>query len=582
MRKQMKKAVAVVPATLLLAMAMPTSAFAVSGYAQDFEKDTAGWEATEGTFTRTAQGSGRVASSGSHYAVMSEAGAFTRFAGYSDQWDGAWSTTTDVYLDPAWGTGAGFDYSVAATGSDGKHLRDFILHAAKDGDELLVAASNNSNNGNVRTDLDSRHHAVIDEAGWYTVQHSFYEEDGHLAVDVQLLDSDGKVVFTEHLANAADTMDKVGGNRYGWFPVLEGTELAIDNVRVTRVDQDAAQAYATTFDGVGITANKTDRWHMSGSFDAAIVKQGGDAMLRISNATTSGSFGNQLFSPELTTAATESATNNVFNASFVVEPTVYQEGLQVTVSPDDGHGARDGWLRLSHVNGGLTIETMHWFLDDDAELALEYVPVVEGLDISSKHTVDMQVVKVLDTGKEDVNDVFRVSVDGGTWFKGETFEAYYNAVRAEEDPVTTVDPAVDALLFRMSGTANPALQGKGFLIDDVSMSVTTQAPPTKPTPPVKPTPPAKPAAPKVKVKSSATAKKDKLVVNVDPNRGSGYWRFQVQKLTPSGWKTLPGSYRTYGNYETRTLNLSKGTYRAVVAPAHGHTAGVSKSVHLTK
>ncbi len=62
----------------------------------------------------------------------------TRFDGYSSTWTGEWSAEIDVYLDPNWGTGTGFDYSVAATGANGNHLRDFIFHVGTPDIGLLV------------------------------------------------------------------------------------------------------------------------------------------------------------------------------------------------------------------------------------------------------------------------------------------------------------------------------------------------------------------------------------------------------------------------------------------------------------
>ena len=67
--------------------------------------------------------------------------------------------------------GEGFDYSVAANGTDGLHQRDFIFHVVKDASEdaLLVAASNNtrvvSGDYAVRDDLeDLPNHVEVTEA----------------------------------------------------------------------------------------------------------------------------------------------------------------------------------------------------------------------------------------------------------------------------------------------------------------------------------------------------------------------------------------------------------------------------------
>jgi hypothetical protein len=197
----------------------------------------------------------------------------------------------------------------------------------------------------------------------------------------------------------------------------------------------------------------------------------GDAKLRISNARTTGSFGDQLFSPTLAVAATEGDTDNRFDVSFVIEPTPYQEGLVVTVSPDNGQGGRNGFLRIKHVNGGMTIEAMGSIVNDKGDSEWETVEVASGLSVTEAHTVNMQVVKWANEAKAAVvNDVFRVWIDDRDAIESTTFEAYYQATGE-------ANYATDTLLFRMSGTAAPQLEGQGLLIDDLSMSISTEQPP---------------------------------------------------------------------------------------------------------
>src|SRR5690606_24315249 len=94
----------------------------------------------------------------------SETGPFTRFGGYSDTWTGGFTTSLDIYLDPTWAAGSGFDYSVAANNKLGEHLRDFIFHVAKDSSEgkLLVGGSNNSNFAPQQTHETINHYVVED------------------------------------------------------------------------------------------------------------------------------------------------------------------------------------------------------------------------------------------------------------------------------------------------------------------------------------------------------------------------------------------------------------------------------------
>ena len=102
---------------------------------------------------------------------------------------------------------------------------------------------------------------------------------------------------------------------------------------------------------------------MTGNYDATIT-EGDDPALRISNAVTSGSFGDQLFSPTLAVPATETGPAQTFTASFVLEPVALQPGLRVTVSPDNGQGGRGGFLAIEHKNGGINLVSQGSFVDE--------------------------------------------------------------------------------------------------------------------------------------------------------------------------------------------------------------------------
>jgi hypothetical protein len=213
---------------------------------QGFESDTAGWLTSTGSATVygtidrvPSTSAGIAASSGDFHALVGQvdSGPFTRFDGYRDTFGNGFKAQIDVYLDPNWAAGNGFDYSVAANGSDGNHQRDFIFHVAKDTSTggLLVGGSNNSSFG-TREDLENVNHYEVTQSGWYTLQHDFYDNGGALAVDLNLLDSTGNVLFTETRTDAGDLIPgEVGGNRYGWFTHISlGTDanpgsLAIDN-----------------------------------------------------------------------------------------------------------------------------------------------------------------------------------------------------------------------------------------------------------------------------------------------------------------------------------------------------------------
>ena len=192
---------------------------------------------------------------GTHFALLSETGSgpYTRFDGYRAAFSDGLTAGVKVYLDTDWAAGSGFDYSVAASGSDGAHQRDFIFHVAKDitTGQLLVAASNNSN-GAVRQDLETMSgHEEVTSSGWYTFQHTFHEVAGKLAVDLEVIDASGAVVFSQTLTNVADTIDQVGGNRYGWFTdITVSGGLAVDTLGLG-IEQGAIKEIADGASGEG-------------------------------------------------------------------------------------------------------------------------------------------------------------------------------------------------------------------------------------------------------------------------------------------------------------------------------------------
>ncbi len=97
---------------------------------QGFEGDTSGWEDSTngwyGSIERVPSGEDGITSSeGDYHAVVEEdanSAPFSRFDGFRDEWSGDWTAEIDVYLDPAWDLGTGFDYSVAATGTQDELL----------------------------------------------------------------------------------------------------------------------------------------------------------------------------------------------------------------------------------------------------------------------------------------------------------------------------------------------------------------------------------------------------------------------------------------------------------------------------
>jgi hypothetical protein len=236
------------------------------------------------------------------------------------------------------------------------------------------------------------------------------------------------------------------------------------------------------------------KWSKTGPYDVQVVMTStyshavdygfGSQALRISDAVTSGSFGDQTFSPGLGDEAGESGASNVdsngvplsgglrqphFDASFLIGTTLASEqtGLHMTVSPDRGDGGRMSYLRFEDQTDGV-----HVIFSD----AVDKGPVgteatfresdVATLSRTSSHLIQFSI----DFKDGAANDTVKIYIDSKLVKTGSTWEDYYR-YDSEQTPQGNKVPTVDKLLFRESGTPNPAnaLTG-GFLIDRVTLA----------------------------------------------------------------------------------------------------------------
>ncbi len=207
------------------------------------------WNNYNSVLTRVPSGTGGIASkSGIFHANLDSTllpappddytGAFTRLGGYSSVFPASgFKAALDVYMDlndPAvLNNTYGWDLSCAANNQSGGHRRDFVFHTAGSPGQILVGGSNNTNFTR-RNDLGSINHYTLTATGWYTFEWVFRNNGaGVLAVDLNLRDSGGTLLWTETRSNASDLIASVvGGNRYMWFTFLEVANLAIDNTRL--------------------------------------------------------------------------------------------------------------------------------------------------------------------------------------------------------------------------------------------------------------------------------------------------------------------------------------------------------------
>jgi len=238
-----------------------------------------------------------------------------------------------------------------------------------------------------------------------------------------------------------------------------------------------------------------DGWTGSGgtpinpAYDQAVVTNPGVAgfdtqSFRMSNAVTSGSFGDWPFSPSLANEAGEtSAASNGFSggtrqpgfqASFDVASTVpgaEQPGLQVSISPDRGDGARMSFLRLRDTSTGLAVD----FADYESGLnetgcatGANFVTttVASGLDRSQPHSIKL----TMDFLNGPANDIVKVYVDNVLVHTGTSWEDYYR--ECESNPTRTVDSLIFQARTQTGDTATTwaANAGNGFLFDNLSYS----------------------------------------------------------------------------------------------------------------
>jgi len=213
-------------------------------------------------------------------------------------------------------------------------------------------------------------------------------------------------------------------------------------------------------------------WKNTGGYDVTVAPGFGGQALQISDAVTSGSFGDQTFSPALSQPAGESGLSH-FAMSFKIGTVTAgeQSGLHMTVSPDDGNGSRMSFLRFEDRADGV-----HVLFEDATDpgplgtTATFNLTDVATLAYGTDHTIGLSINFYPGAG----NDYVEVTIDGSLAATGTTWEDYYR-YDPEQLGNGNMVPSVSKLLFREAGTANPANAGNGFLIDNLSYASSATA-----------------------------------------------------------------------------------------------------------
>jgi Ca2+-binding RTX toxin-like protein len=202
----------------------------------------------------------------------------------------------------------------------------------------------------------------------------------------------------------------------------------------------------------------------------------GAQAFRMSNAFASGTFFDQIYSPATVDEAGETDADASDESGgdrqtrFVAElqvtsaaPDIWQEGLNVGISPDRGDGSRMGLIRVHDDLGGLSVHVWDFRhsrnTDDCSGAGFTDNTVVTGLDRAEVHTIRV----VIDFVDGIENDVAKTYVDGELVHVGTTWEDFYRDC-LPPDSVT-----VDSLLFRVNGASAEETDGDGFLFDNVQL-----------------------------------------------------------------------------------------------------------------
>jgi len=247
---------------------------------------------------------------------------------------------------------------------------------------------------------------------------------------------------------------------------------------------EATQTLFTDFEGfkTGASINGQNGWGRTGPYDEQVVNAGGNTVWRVSNAVTSGSFGDMPFAPRLGGIPTNTVTNptndspgafagqsstgtslRVFQAKFSFRSATGapQPGARITVSADNGQGGRQSFIAIADTGAGLEVST---FDVDSGGNFTGPIVIAAGLSYTKWHTTSVEIR--FKDGPD--NDVVRYFVNGKRVHTNGSWEQFYRNFQFALHPLGV---PVQTLLFRLSSTPHPEVMGGGYYIDKLSMSV---------------------------------------------------------------------------------------------------------------
>jgi uncharacterized repeat protein (TIGR01451 family) len=228
------------------------------------------------------------------------------------------------------------------------------------------------------------------------------------------------------------------------------------------------------------TVNGQDLWKSAVPGNIPSLPQGYDQQVVVNNSAAPASFGGQslrlsngwnqspnagppeffyqTYSKPTTDPAGEGLANTEYIAQFSFisfKPSVQQDGLFISVSPDNGFGGRMSYIGLEDVSNGIDVSFYDTTADGDFS---GYDLGVLPRDVP--HTITFWMK--LNSGAD--NDLLRIYVDGKD--VGQCFTTWEGFYRSVSQPV----PISDTLQFRSTGDQeNDSLIGGGYLFDNVKI-----------------------------------------------------------------------------------------------------------------
>lgn len=233
----------------------------------------------------------------------------------------------------------------------------------------------------------------------------------------------------------------------------------------------------------GVSVDGQGGWSATGNFDEEVTMDGDNFVWRVSNATTSGSFGDMPFAPRpggivddtehdpvngepvffTGEKRTSFALASKFTGQFDFKSATgaAQPGLRITVSIDNGQGGRQSFVAIEDNGDGLEIIT--YDVNKNTGEFIGPITIAKKLSYTKWYTLGME----LTTARGPKNDKVRYFLNGRRIHIDTSWEQYYRNFQLSLHPRGVT---AQTLIFRLSGDPVPAVMGNGLYIDNVFTS----------------------------------------------------------------------------------------------------------------